>query len=367
MIMLRREIAAAARTSATVLIVGETGVGKDLVARLIHDQSARRSRSFVVVIASGVPETLLESEMFGHARGSFTGAFNDQAGYVRLAHGGTLFLDEVGEMSLRMQAVLLRFAETGEIQTVGARGIASRADVRLITATNRDLSQQIALGAFRADLYYRLNVIPIHVPPLRQRTDDILPLLNHFLREQSIRHGLPRPTVLPAAERLLQAHEWPGNVRELKNVAERLVVTNTGRAVDPNDLPSDIREGGHPAAALPGPASMLATGSSQPQSSSTLPGQLSVVENQWQRIMGGCSFREVVEEPFKARAITRSDVRALVERGLQETRGNFRALLTLFHLPASDYKRFLRFLSHHDCKPQFRSYRIVPFRQAAGQ
>src|SRR6187431_2689200 len=162
---LRADIESAARSHAKVLITGETGAGKEVVARLIHTHSPRSRQPFVAVNCSGIPETLLASELFGHVRGSFTGAYRDKVGLIRQADRGTLFLDELGEMSLRMQAVLLRFAETGEVQAVGSDQPGGRADVRLITATNRDLRAQIELGAFREDLYYRLNVIQIHVPP----------------------------------------------------------------------------------------------------------------------------------------------------------------------------------------------------------
>ena len=162
--LMRVDIESAARTNAKVLITGETGVGKEVVARLIHEHGARSRQTFVAVNCSGIPETLLASELFGHARGSFTGAFRDKIGLVRQADRGTLFLDELGEMSLAMQAVLLRFTETGEIQPVGVDAPVGRTDVRLITATNRDLRAQIAIGAFREDLYYRLNVIEIRVP-----------------------------------------------------------------------------------------------------------------------------------------------------------------------------------------------------------
>jgi two-component system response regulator HydG len=237
-----REIAMAARTDAKVLILGETGVGKDVVARLIHTQSSRATRRFVAVNCSGIPETLLESELFGHMQGSFTGAYRNKLGLVRQAEGGTLFLDELSEMSLRMQAVLLRFAETGEVQPIGAEAPARPADVRLITATNRDLQTQIATGAFREDLYYRLNVIQIRVPPLRDRGDDVLLLLEHYLERAAQEHGLPRPPLTPDAAQVLVAYEWPGNVRELRNVAERLVVRDSAGPLAPEDLPPEIRD-----------------------------------------------------------------------------------------------------------------------------
>src|SRR4051812_29747796 len=217
---LRDAIGGAARTQAKVLIVGETGVGKEVVARSIHAQSGRRSGPLVAVNCSGVPESLLESELFGHTRGSFTGAIRDSQGLLRQANGGTLFLDELGEMSARMQAVLLRFTETGEIQQVGSERPTGRADVRLICATNRDLRVQISAGLFREDLYYRLNVIQIQMPPLRDRAEDIPALVQHFLEQHATSHALHAPAISPDAAQLLMAYSWPGNVRELRNVAE---------------------------------------------------------------------------------------------------------------------------------------------------
>src|SRR5262249_11482644 len=175
------DINCAARSDAKVLITGETGAGKEVAARLIHQRGLRSSRPLVVVNCAGLPDSLLESELFGHVRGSFTGAYRDKQGLVETAHLGTIFLDEVGEMSARMQAVLLRFLETGEIQRVGSDRAHSRVDVRLVTATNRDLQVQIKAGAFREDLYYRLNVIQLVIPPLRERREDIPLLIEHFL------------------------------------------------------------------------------------------------------------------------------------------------------------------------------------------
>ena len=207
---LRREIEAAARTDAKVLVLGETGSGKEVVARLIHDHSSRSSRAFVAVNCSGIPETLLESELFGHTRGSFTGAYRDKPGLVRQADRGTLFLDELGEMSLRMQAVLLRFAETGEIQTIGVDGVTGRSDVRLITATNRNLRERIDAGVFREDLYFRLNIIQIHVPALRERPEDVMLLLRHYLRKASETHRLHCPELTPEAEQMLSVVRLAG-------------------------------------------------------------------------------------------------------------------------------------------------------------
>src|ERR671923_1976558 len=177
---LKEEIQRIARSDAKVLITGESGVGKELVAHLVHAESPRKSRPFVAVNCAGLPETLLESELFGHVKGSFTGAYRDKPGKLQMAHRGTLFLDEVGEMSLRMQALLLRFLETGEIQSVGAHQASTVANVRVIAATNRNLAERVSAGEFREDLLYRLRVIHIHVPPLRERREDV-PLLIEYL------------------------------------------------------------------------------------------------------------------------------------------------------------------------------------------
>jgi transcriptional regulator with PAS, ATPase and Fis domain len=178
---LREEIRSAANTDAKVLITGESGTGKEVVAHLIHAASARRARPFVPINCAGIPESLLESELFGHERGSFTGAVRDKAGLFEIANHGTVLLDELGEMSLRMQGVLLRFLETGEVQRVGSDRVQARVDVRIIAATNRDLPDQIRNGNFRLDLYYRLNVIHLRTPALRERPEDVPALLDHFL------------------------------------------------------------------------------------------------------------------------------------------------------------------------------------------
>src|ERR1051326_5784738 len=251
---LRSEIASAAATHAKVMVLGETGVGKEVVSRMIHAATTGRRAPLPAFNCSGIPETLLESELFGHVRGSFTGAYKDKPGLVRLAHRGTLFLDELGEMSLRMQAVLLRFAESGEVQPIGGDGPVERVDVRLITATNRDLATLVQEGTFRQDLYYRLNVIRIDVPPLRERERDAILLLTHFMRQASQSHGFQSPTLTPAAAEAVVRYPWPGNVRELKNIAERIVVRQRGASVTVEDLPSEIRGFG---AAAPGPTPLL--------------------------------------------------------------------------------------------------------------
>jgi DNA-binding NtrC family response regulator len=351
---LRAEIEIAARSQAKVLILGETGVGKEVVARLLHQTGARRARRFIAVNCSGIPETLLESELFGHTRGSFTGAYRDKPGLVRLADSGTLFLDELGEMSLRMQAVLLRFAETGEVQPVGADGPIGRTDVRLITATHRDLRSQIDSGSFREDLYYRLNVIQIRVPPLRERGQDVPLLLHYFLKRASEAHALPVPTLTLEAEQVLTNYRWPGNVRELKNVTERLVVGHASGRVTVEDLPQDICEQRSVSSM---PVRTANAESSRPSDVSLLTSTGTTAEALWTRLLDGEDFWSAVHQPFRSHDLTRSDVRALIFRGLQHTRGNYRQLVKLFHMPDADYKRFLSFLSQHDCNLPFQAHR----------
>jgi DNA-binding NtrC family response regulator len=302
----------------------------------------------MAVNCSGIPETLLASELFGHARGSFTGAYRDKVGLIRQADRGTLFLDELGEMSLAMQAMLLRFAETGELQTVGLDSPVGRADVRLITATNRDLRDQIAAGEFREDLYYRLNVIHIRIPPLRERGHDVVLLFRHFLRKASEAHRLPPPDLTDDAEQLVLAYAWPGNVRELRNVTERIALRDTNRPISPADLPVELRGSDR---------SIVATPQGSGQEPSREPhGQL-IAQHLWDRLMTGTDFWEVVQKPFRAHEITRAELAALIDRGLQETRGSYRALVRLFNLPASDYKRFHAFLYQQNCNLPVGPYR----------
>jgi DNA-binding NtrC family response regulator len=371
-VALKREILDAARTQVKVLIVGETGAGKEVVAQLIHKCGPNQRQPFVALNCSGIPDTLLESELFGHVRGSFTGAYRDKPGLVRQAEGGTLFLDELGEMSLRMQALLLRFTETGEIQPVGADRVTGRANVRLITATNRDLRAQIADSKFREDLYYRLNVIQIRVAPLRERASDIPILLRHFLAVASHTHALPCPSLSADVESTLQRYAWPGNVRELKNITERLVVRNLGRPISRDDLPVEFFTQPSEPAAAAAMAPALPSGFLRPLSDDVLYQHSPVVDVLWQRLRDGDTFWSVAEM-YRAHDITRADLRMLIHRGLQETRGNYRALVTLFNLPPADYKRFQAFLFQHKCSLPFRSYRSgqsadtpKPTRQAVG-
>src|SRR3954464_3859636 len=234
------EIDHAARCDAKVLITGESGVGKEIVARMIHSRSARTRGPLVTINCAGIPDSLLESELFGHVKGSFTDAHRDKRGWLESAHGGTIFMDEVGERSLRMQASLLRFLETGEIQRVGSDRKLPPVDVRVITATHRRLLENISEKTFREDLYYRLNVVHIEVPPLRDRREDIPVLLNHFLRGFADTYQIVVPEVAAEATEYLTGYHWPGNVRELRNVAERLILRARDGRISVDALPVEV-------------------------------------------------------------------------------------------------------------------------------
>src|SRR5918993_388733 len=238
---LKEEIDRVARSDAKVLITGESGTGKELVANAIHNSSSRAQRPFVAVSCAGLPETLLETELFGHVKGSFTGAYRDKPGKLELADQGTMFLDEIGEMTLRMQGLLLRFLETGELQKVGADRIVGRVDVRVLAATNKNLREMIGQGTFREDLFYRLNVIHLTVPPLRERREDIPALVDYFLARFTKSNGYIVNAISNEALKMLTEYAWPGNVRELENVIERCVVTGRTEAVGLDDLPMDVR------------------------------------------------------------------------------------------------------------------------------
>jgi len=332
------EVLAIARRSAAgeakVLVTGESGVGKDLIARQIHVSSKRANGPFVAVNCAGITETLLESELFGHVKGSFTGAYRDKRGKLQMADGGTLFLDEVGEMSLRMQALLLRFLETGEIQSVGAHSATSHVNVRVIAATNRNLAERVSAGEFREDLLYRLRVIHIHVPALRERRDDIPLLVEHLLKRAE------KPVqISDDAMQVLQRYRWPGNIRELQNVVEQAMWFADREIVDVGHLPPTVRMAGE---------TLLPARERRRQIADDLYDAL---------VSGGYSFWEHVHPIFLQRDITRHDIRELVVRGLRTTHGNYRALLRLFGISHEDYKRFHNFLMAHGCKVDYRSFR----------
>jgi len=323
----------AAESEAKVLITGESGVGKELFAREIHEHSGRGNAPLITVNCAGLTESLLESELFGHDRGSFTGAYRDKPGKLELASGGTLFLDEVGEMSLRMQALLLRFLENGEIQRVGSSERIRQVDARVIAATNRNLAERVASGDFREDLLYRLRVIHIHVPPLRDRRPDIRPLVELF----ASRRARPVTFSEPAME-LLQRYRWPGNVRELQNVVEQAIWQSGADEIFPEHLPISVRNS----------EGLVHMRERRRQVADDLYDALA---------SGGYSFWDHVHPLFLARDITRHDIRELVRRGLQTTRGSYRGLLTLFKMSPQDYQRFHNFLTAHGCKVEFRGFR----------
>lgn len=344
---LRQDVTSAAHSDAKVLIVGETGVGKEIVARLIHDTSQRRAQNFVAINCAGLPDSLLESELFGHVRGSFTGAYRDRPGLAAIADKGTLFLDELGEMSLRMQALLLRFVENGEIQRVGSDRIDGRVNVRIVAATNRNLAARITTQEFREDLYYRLNVIRLTIPPLRERGDDVTLLLRHFLAEAASTHRVTPPLLSPAAEEVLKSYRWPGNVRELKNVVERIVIRHPGRDIVPNDLPAEILDA-MTFAPMPAPGAVSIAPAAHKSRTELL----------WDRMMvNGESFWTVVYPAFIDRELTKTDLRQLIKAGLQRTQGSYRKLVELFGMKPDEYKRFLAFLYQHDCHLPFHGFR----------
>lgn len=339
-VALQAEVDRVARSDAKVLITGESGVGKEIVAQAIHALGPRTGATFAPVNCAGLPETLLESELFGHVKGSFTGAYRDKPGKLEAAHMGTAFLDEIGEMTLRMQGLLLRFLETGELQKVGADGNGRHVNVRVIAATNRNLRDMITQGTFREDLFYRLNVIHITVPPLRDRREDIPLLVEHFLSQFTANSQSSIVGVSPAAMKALTDYAWPGNVRELENVIERLVVTTQRSTIDVEDLSAEIRV--QDGVALRPKRERRRT----------------VADDLYKRLLDEReSFWSTVYPLFMEREITRANVREVVRRGLEEARGNYKIVARLFNMEQRDYKRFLNFLRKHDCQVPFKEYR----------
>jgi len=339
MVDLKAEIERVARSEAKVLVTGESGSGKELVAEAVHRGSSRADKAFVAVNCAGLPETLLESELFGHVRGSFTGAYRDKLGKLELADKGTMFMDEIGEMTLRMQGLLLRFLETGELQKIGTDRVAARVNVRVVAATNRNLRDMISQGTFREDLFYRLNVIHLTVPPLRERREDIPGLAQHFLESFSRESTVAR-AFSPDATTLMTDYEWPGNVRELQNVIERLAVTVANESIKVEDLPIEIR-------ARHG-------SSSKPKRER----RRTVADDLYRRLIEEReSFWSLVYPLYMQREITRSNVRDVVRRGLEEARGNYKIVARLFNMDQGDYKRFLNFLRKHDCQVPFKEFR----------
>jgi DNA-binding NtrC family response regulator len=282
-----------ADTPSTVLITGESGTGKELIAKALHQNSARAAGPFIKINCAAIPKTLMESELFGYEKGAFTGAVGSKPGRFELADKGTLFLDEIGEIPVEMQVKLLRVLQESEFERVG--GIKTlKVDVRLITATNRDLARECAAGNFREDLYYRLNVVPVHIPPLRERREDIPMLVEHFITKFNDRLKKSIEGVAPDAEARLLSHHWPGNIRELENVLERTILFCEGPRIRAGDLPPEI------AMTIATPAPMAATGSQPPELAAAR----------------AASLKEIV------RAETERVERELIVRALEETGGN---------------------------------------------
>jgi len=245
----------AAPTNATVLISGESGVGKELVARAIHRNSLRKDEAFVQVNCAAIPEELIESELFGHEKGSFTGATEKQIGKFELAHKGTIFLDEVGDMSLRTQAKVLRVLQEGEVERIGSQKTIE-VDVRVIAATNKELEEAIGRGDFREDLYFRLSVIPVRVPPLRERGEDVPVLVQHFVKQFCVENNFRPRAFSPAAIEALKRHPWRGNVRELKNAVERLLIMAEGDEIGPEQMGEVLRRPAESGSAPAGPPTL---------------------------------------------------------------------------------------------------------------
>ena len=367
---LRAELQRVAQSDAKVLLTGESGAGKEVVARAIHAASPRARGPFIAVNCAGIPETLLESELFGHVKGSFTGAYRDKPGKLEMAEDGTLFLDEIGEMTLRMQGLLLRYLETGEIQKVGAERVARVTNVRIMTATNKDLLDLQTKGQFREDLFYRINVIHIIVPPVRERREDIPLLIEFFLQRHTLKaehagdaaaangavagngaanaaaansngngYRSPVRSISPEAIEMLTRYDWPGNVRQIENVIERLVVTGRSEIIRVSDLSPDIR-------------TAAVNGGNGRDTRQSVADELFV-----KLVEGRQSFWQAVYPLYMNREITRGNVRELVHRGLEEARGNYKIVLRLFNMESGDYKRFLNFLRKHDCQLPFKAYR----------
>ncbi len=324
-----------ARGRTKVLLTGESGVGKDVIARYLHAQSPRVNEPFIAVSCASLSDTLLESELFGHEKGSFAGALKTRIGKLRQAQHGTVFLDEVGEMSLRVQALLLRFLESGEVRPVGSDTAVTCVDVRIIAATNKDLFAMVEGGRFREDLLYRLNETHLAIPSLRDRRDDIPLFVEHVMATCGRR--------MPLASGVMQALEsytWPGNVRELQNVVEQMASVARGAAIEVEDLPPRI--------------AASAQGSFVPRRER----RRRLADDLYEQLLaGGCGFWEDIRPLLLNRDMTRADLRQLIGLGLAASGGTYRGLLNRFGLPQQDYKRLLNFLAAHDCSVDCREFR----------
>ena len=324
----------AASGHATVLLTGESGTGKDLIARYIHARSARAARPFVTVNCAVVKDPLLESECFGHIKGSFVGAQRDAVGKLELADTGAVLIDEISCASMRMQVRLLEFLETGEVQPLGASGPPRRVDVRLIAATNANLTLLAHSGVFREDLLYRLRVAHIHLPALRDRPDDVAALVAHTIQKtgRAVRFS-------DQALALLAGYHWPGNVRELQTPVEQLVWMAGVSVIDVQHLPAPFRTPGLRVVSMVERRRQLADDLYAGVIARTI------------------SFWGELYPLFLSRDVTRHDLREVLRRGLRTTSGSYRALIPLFGMEPHDYKRLLNFLAAHDCNVDPRPFR----------
>jgi two-component system response regulator AtoC len=303
-----------ADTPSTVLITGESGTGKELIARALHENSSRHSGPFIKINCAAIPKTLMESELFGYDKGAFTGAVGAKPGRFELAHGGTLFLDEIGEIPIDMQVKLLRVLQESEFERVG--GIKTiKVDVRLVAATNRDLAQEVAIGGFREDLYYRLNVVPLHLPPLRERREDIPFLASHFIAKFNDRLKKQVTGIAPEAVQRLVVYNWPGNIRELENMMERTILFCEGPEIRLEDLPPELLHLGPSPSSLPAEDSARVTGS-QTTLGSPAAAAAAVTPAVAATPVSASSLKEAV------RAETERVERELIQRALDETGGN---------------------------------------------
>ena len=292
-----------APTDATVLITGESGTGKEMIAQAIHQNSPRKSKRMKALNTRAVSETLVESELFGHVKGAFTDAASDRIGAFEYADGGTLFLDEVGDMPMSTQIKLLRVLEEHRITRVGDNK-SIKVNVRLLSATNRPLETMVEEGTFRNDLYYRLNIVTVHLPPLRERGDDIVPLMDHFRKMFVKRHGKPHCSFSPAATRRFYSYEWPGNIRQLRNFVETMVVLDTDGVLDINDLPPELAEDGDLAGSTPTAGSSSETASMPGAGDSELLGRPMAEIERW-----------AIEETLKLTAGNREEAAKILSIG----------------------------------------------------